>query len=166
MDIENQEQTLEIEVTDYLLLKAADLEKKKEDAEKDLLDRVKQENRNEEEELKKVNELIKIERILRYYELLISCADQILESLIQNNKKITDPVEEDFLYGGMILEEMENEGKETFKGILKKYEMNTDMDENIKKAIKTKFDGAEKIEPKDVADFLKKFQKKFGDKEG
>jgi len=36
----------------------------------------------------------------------------------------------------MILEEMENEGKETFKGILKKYEMNTDMEENIKKAIK------------------------------
>jgi len=36
----------------------------------------------------------------------------------------------------MILEEMENEGKQTFKDILKKYELNTDMDENIKKAIK------------------------------
>jgi len=36
----------------------------------------------------------------------------------------------------MILEEMENEGKQTFKDILKKYEMSTDMDENIKKAIK------------------------------
>lgn len=60
----------------------------------------------------------------------------IFKNYRQNNKKITDPVEEDFLYGGMILEEMENEGKQTFKDILKKYELNTDMDENIKKAIK------------------------------
>lgn len=106
----------------------------------------------------------------------------IFKNYRQNNKKITDPVEEDFLYGGMILEEMENEGKQTFKDILKKYELNTDMDENIKKAIKNvrkldliackklkqkkiqifnltvqKFDGAEKIEPKDVAEYLKKF---------
>ena len=44
----------EIEVTDYLLLKAADLEKKIEDLETDLLADVKKENRNEEEELKKV----------------------------------------------------------------------------------------------------------------
>jgi len=67
---------------------------------------------------------------------LVKLANFLLFYCSQNNKKITDPVEEDFLYGGMILEEMENEGKETFKGILKKYEMNTDMDENIKKAIK------------------------------
>lgn len=76
-------------------------------------------------------------KIHKLLPLLLDYLTVLLLNCSQNNKKITDPVEEDFLYGGMILEEMENEGKETFKGILKKYEMNTDMDENIKKAIKT-----------------------------
>lgn len=53
-----------------------------------------------------------------------------------NDKKITDPVEEDFIYGGMILEEMEEEHTVNFKNIIMKYGMNTTIEPEIKKQIK------------------------------
>lgn len=166
MDMDIEEQTFDSEIKDYFLHKSADYLRKQEQLEKELWNDINKEVRNDEEELNKVKNLIKIERFLKYYDLLISCADQILESLNSNDKKITDPVEEDFIYGGMILEEMEDSTNVTFKNILQKYGMNTNIDPVIKKSIKDKFDGDEKIEPKDVADFLKRYQKKFGVKTG
>ncbi|EAR83674.2 WD domain, G-beta repeat protein (macronuclear) [Tetrahymena thermophila SB210] len=163
MDIEQEVHTsFEQEIKNYFDKKGNEYLKKQEQLEKELWNDINKETRNDEEELKKVQNLIKIERFLKYYDLLIACSDQILESLVSKDKKITEPVEEDFIYGGMILEEMEDSNNTTFKNIIQKYGMNTNIDPIVKKAIKDKFDADEKIEPKDVADFLKRYQKKFG----